>query len=91
MKVSPNPYANVMDQTNSKVTDPVKLVRVLRAMYQKSRVGTTFEEEKKAWDNIEAICKKHKINTEIIIMDEEAFKEFSIPVLEYLIQNPEGI
>jgi hypothetical protein len=72
--------------TNSKASDNFKLVQTLRAMYEKAKYES-FEEEKRIWGNIESICELHGINSDIIIMEEFAFQEFSIPVVEHIMYN----
>lgn len=63
------------------------LVKSLRALYRESRIGTSFEGQKRTWKKIEKACSRQSINTDIIIMEEEAFNEFSIPVIEYIINS----
>ncbi len=73
--------------TSTEASKQFKLIIILRDLYFKSRVDKSDIEQRIVFESIEYICKDFSINSDIIIMDEEAFREFSIPVIELIINS----
>jgi hypothetical protein len=55
----------------------LKLLDALRGRYRKTLFGLEFEESKKERDYVFKVCKRHKIDTSIIQMDQDVFNIMS--------------
>jgi hypothetical protein len=68
-------------KTNSKI-NRVKVAQIIRGIYSESK-KKDFTEQRRIWKNILWLLDKYGISEDLIIMDEFAFQEMSIPVIEH--------
>lgn len=66
----------------SHLTENIKLIEQLRKRYHEGRIGTDIDQQIEEWKKIEAACSAERINTDLIIMSEDVFKEMTAQAIE---------